>query len=194
MSSIQAGHPQALSFSLEARRALSQLVDQARHRAMGTSSATAALRDAFIQRADDIENIVSRLAYPSDAPAGVVVLLDGHAECADLFDRPETLRAYWSRLVRSYALEALDRKRSKPSMDAAQRLLRRPGAAHLTPFASIGLGTDIRIVGNGVVGAALVHGQTVVHTGLFRHRERGDSSGLQGPRARARRLVRREQS
>ena len=161
----------------------------ARHRAMGTSSATAALRDAYVQRANDLDHVLSRLAYPSDAPVGVVVLVDGHAECADLFDRPETLRLYWNRLVRSYALEALDRKANKPSVDSAARLLRRPGGASLTPFASVGIGTDVRIMGNGVVGAALVHGQSVVHTSLFRHRERDHGSDLQGPRARARRLA-----
>ena len=165
---------------------------EARHRAIGTSSATAALSDAYMQRADDLENVVSRLAYPSDA-MGVVVLLDGHAECADLFDRPEALHVYWSRLVRSYALEALGRNPSKPSIDSAARLLRRPLGAKLTPFPSIGIGTDVRIAGGGVVGAALVQGQTVVHTGLFRHHGRDVETGLQAPRARARRLARREQ-
>jgi hypothetical protein len=164
----------------------------ARHRAMGTSSATAALRDAYVQRANDLDHVLSGLAYPSDEPVGVVALVEGRAECADLFDRPETLRAYWNRLVRSYALEALDSTPRKPSVNSAARLLRRPGGASLTPFASLGIGTDVRIVGNGVVGAALVHGQTVVHTGIFRHRERGRDSELQGPRARARRMVRRE--
>ena len=165
----------------------------ARHRAMGTSSATAALRDAYVQRGNDLDHVLSGLAYPSDGPVGVVALFEGRAQCADLFDRPETLRVYWNRLVRSYALEALDRKPGKPSVDSAAWLLRRPGRARLTPFASIGIGTDVRIVGNGVVGAARVHGQKVVHTGIFRHRERGHGADLQGPRERARRLVRREQ-
>lgn len=164
----------------------------ARHHAMGTFSATAALRDAYVQRGNDLDHVLSGLAYPSDGPVGVVALFEGRAECADLFDRPETLRVYWNRLLRSYALEALDRKPGKPSVDSAARLLRRPGKASLTPFASIGIGTDVRIMGNGVVGAALVHGQSAVHTSLFRHRERGHGSYLQGPRARARRLARRE--
>jgi hypothetical protein len=164
----------------------------ARHHTMGTSSATAALRDAYVQRGNDLDHILSGLAFPSDGPVGVVALFEGRAECADLFDRPETLRVYWNRLVRSYALEALDRRPGKPSVDSAARLLRRPGGASFRPFASIGIGTDVRIMGNGVVGAALVHGQSVVHTSLFRHRERGHGSDVQGPQSRARRLARRE--
>jgi hypothetical protein len=80
---------------------------EARHRATRTTSATAALSDAYIQRGNDLDTVADGLPYPSDGPTGVVALMDGYAECADLFDRPETLRVYWTRLVRSYALEAI---------------------------------------------------------------------------------------
>jgi hypothetical protein len=123
----------------------------------------------------------------------VVALIDGRAACGDLFDRPETLRAYWDRLVRSYALEALGREACEPSVASAARLLRRAQEAILSAFPSIGVGIDVRINGNGVVGAALAHGTTVVHTSLFRHRELASASDLQDPRARARRLIRRNQ-
>jgi hypothetical protein len=167
---------------------------EARHRSTRTHSATAALRDAYVQRGQDLDSIVSRLEYPSDNPTGVVALYDGHAACADLFDRPETLRRYWNRLVRSYALEALDLPPREPSPGSAARLLQRATCAALQPFASVGAGTDVRITGNGVVGAALVHGGAMVHAGLFRHRERGVGGLLQSPRARARRIATREQS
>lgn len=166
---------------------------EARHQTARTHSATAALHDVYLQRGRDLDNIANELECPSDNPTGIVALFDGHATCTDLFDRPETLRTYWDRLVRSYALEALDRAPSQPSRASAARLLQRPLNATLMPFASIGVGVDVRINGNGVVGAALVHGQAVVHVGLFRQRERGTSGGVQSPRERARRSAGREQ-
>lgn len=162
---------------------------QARHRATRTASATAALNDVYVQRGKDLERVVDGLSYPSDSPIGVVALIDGHAECVDLFDRPETLRVYWNRLVRSYALEVLDRTPCEPSIESAARLLEGPRGAVLTPFESVGMGTDVRITGNGVVGAALVLGAAVLHTALFRQRQRRVESGLQSPRARARRIA-----
>ena len=164
-----------------------------RHRSARTYSATAALRDVYVQRGPDLDIIVNELECPSDNPTGIVALFDGHAACADLFDRPETLRLYWDRLVRSYALEALDRAHHEPSRASAARLLLRPLKATLMPFASIGVGVDVRINGNGVVGAALLHGRSVVHVGLFRQREWGIGGDVQSPRMRARRSAGREQ-
>lgn len=127
---------------------------------------------------------------PADGPVGVVALVGGRAACADVFDRPETLRAYWPRLVRSYALEAADSPPSKPSLNSALRLLRRPAKSTRTPFLSPGVGVDLRIGGNGVVGAALVHGGAVLHTALFRRSGRHTDGPLQSPGQRARRLGR----
>jgi hypothetical protein len=162
----------------------------ARHLSTGTHSATAALRDAFQLRALDIDRMVEGFAQPPDKATGVVLLLDGHAMCADLFDRPEALRHYWPRLVRSYALEALDYQASEPSMASAIRLLQRPAGATLAPFPSTGAGIDVRVNGNGVVGGALVHDGSVLHAALFRYRQISRDTNLQGPRLRARRYLR----
>jgi hypothetical protein len=161
----------------------------ARHHQTRTVSATAALRDAYVQRADELARAERDLPYPEDHPTGVIALVEGRALCADLFDRPETLRQYWSRLVRSYAIEAVDgRSAAKPRLDSARRLLARPLTAVRTPFASPGLGVDVRIAGNGVVGAALVHDGSVLHTSLFRRRQTPGNRGMRSPGERARRL------
>jgi hypothetical protein len=138
-----------------------------RHRQTGTRSATAALRDAYTARRSELEAAERDLPYPSDDPTGVVAVVNGQAACADLFDRSDTLRQYWTRLVRSYALEAIGASDVEPRLDSASHLLAAVGGAGLRPFPSPGLGVDLRITGNIVVGSSLIHASNVLHTALF---------------------------
>ena len=162
----------------------------ARHRAAGTHSATGAMFDAYHQRQGELEQTAATLRCPEDDPVGVVALVGGHATCADLFDRAETLRAYWPRLVRSYTLESLGAAPATPAPDSAAALLRRPLEAQLVPRPSPGMGVDVRVEGTGVVGAALVHAGPAVHTALFGAREPpGGEPPLRGPSERAQRYV-----
>lgn len=78
----------------------------------------------------------------------------------------------------------------EPRLDSARRLLARPLHSVRAPFASPGLGMDVRIAGNGVVGAALVHDGSVLHTALFRRRQTPANGGMLRPGERARRLER----
>jgi hypothetical protein len=161
-----------------------------RHRRTGTRSATAALRDAYVTRGRELEAAEQALVLPNDGPTGVIAMVEGRAVCADLFDRPETLRTYWSRLVRSYALEAVGSVPGEPRLDSAERLLARPADAALRPFKSPGLGVDVRVTGSGVVGASLVHARNVLHTALFRQTERLTRGQIRSPRERGRRFDR----
>lgn len=162
----------------------------ARHRQHGVASASGAMRDAYAHFDAELERARRELACPEGA-VGVVALVGGRAVCADVFDRSGTLRAYWPRLVRSYGLEALGAAEVEPALDSAARLLRRPLEASRSVFRSPGLGSDVRLSGNGVVGAALVVEDAVVHTALFRWRpEPGASaSDLRRPSERMRRHV-----
>jgi hypothetical protein len=162
---------------------------EASHRRTGTRSATAALRDGYVQRADELAEAERELHCPDDNPTGMIAMLEGRAVCADLFDRPAALRTYWSRLVRSYALEAVGARPDRaPRLDSAQRLLDRPLQAVRTSFASPGMGDDVRVTGNGVVGAALVYEASVLHAALFRRRQAPPRSELRSPSQRARRF------
>jgi len=144
---------------------------------VGSHSRTGAMRDAYIKRQEDLAQAEERFRSPADGAVGTVALFGGRAACADVFDQPGTLGAYYPRLVRSYMLEALSASAASPALDSAQELLRGPLKAERTPFRSPGLGEDVRIRGNGVVGAALVCDRVVVHTALFRHWR----DGTEGP-------------
>ncbi len=157
----------------------------ARHRRVGSHSATGAVRDAYIQNERLLRSAEQDLPCPERA-VGVVALVGGRALSADLFDRPETLAHYWRRLVRSYALEAMEGNLAEPDLHSAERLLRRPARAECRAFASAGLGTDVRIRGNGVVGTGLLFEGSPVHTALFRQRgdQRREGGSIRRPSAR----------
>jgi hypothetical protein len=124
---------------------------------------------------------------------GVVALVNGQPICVDIFDRAATLHAYWSNLVRSYALEAESVTSAATSPSTAQAstmtLLTSAVAAPKRVFRSRGLGSDVRVATSDVLVAGLVLEEAAVHIALFprdRHRTAADS--LARPSARARRL------
>lgn len=157
-------------------------------RIRGTRSDTAAVHDVYLGLSDTLDHAEQILRCPADGPVGLVAFIGGRAVCADIFDRPPTLSAYWRRLVRSYAVEAAGATPATLSLNSALRLIASASAAVPVAHPSSGLGRDLRLSGATVVGAALVHEDAVVHTALFGKRAQGRGVGVRRPRERARRL------
>ncbi len=76
------------------------------HRQLGTSSPTAALRDAYSARGADVERYVAALP-PVEGQLGSLVLIDGTVLGLDFVSRPEAYARLHPKLVRSYAMEAI---------------------------------------------------------------------------------------
>jgi hypothetical protein len=98
-------------------------------------------------------------------------VIDGKIVAADLFDKRNTLNKLWSKLIKSYAIDALEEPKQKPTVvqpDQISQWLKAAGAAKQQWFDSPGVGHDIRIEGEQVVGAALVVEGHPVHLELFR--------------------------
>jgi hypothetical protein len=136
---------------------------------MGVSSDTMAMADAFVQRTEDLYSFVAKLPCPEDA-IGVFVAVNGKFRALDLFDRPSTLQQVWTRLVTSYATEALARRQSPdvetPTLDEAD-LLRRLGQTECATYPGVDLGEDWRFDSADTVGSALVAEGTAVHLSAF---------------------------
>jgi O-acetyl-ADP-ribose deacetylase (regulator of RNase III) len=118
-----------------------------------------------------IEETRVRLGAAPTGAVGVVAVIDGQARAADLFDKPETLAEFWPRLVRSYALEAVNAGPTDDSIAvaAAQALLDSGVRASQTAsaFPAHGLGEDVRLEAPDVQGAALIHAGVAIHAVLF---------------------------
>ncbi len=148
------------------------------------SSPTGALREAYRQRAGDLEGIERGVGVPAPEQTGVIACVAGRPITLDLFDRPETLAQVWPRLVRSYALDALWHEAVDPSPEEAQVFLAALRAAEVTAHDAIGLGTDIALSGRDLAGGALVWEGAIVHLAALRPAETGVRRRGVGDRSR----------
>ncbi len=153
----------------------------AKQRGTRTHSATGAMNDIYREKAKDLSDY--ERAFPGvEGAVGMAVALNGRMAGADLFDQPATAARLWQKLVRSYAMDALDGQKAEPvARERAERLLKRLVGARVESFPSIGLGQDLRLEGDRAVGSALVFEGIAVHLGIFRihgHRSRSGSTDM----------------
>jgi hypothetical protein len=140
---------------------------------LAASSPTSAMSDIFEQYTAKLEDYVSPFA-PSEDQVGMMCAIDGRIVGFDLFDCADTLRKLFPKLIRSYALDALDASLAKrtearaPSAEDAAEFLNVVARAKLETFPAIGEGEDLRLSSGGLTGAALAKQERVVHLSAFR--------------------------
>lgn len=149
---------------------------------LAAASPTSAMHAAYEQRAGDLGEYLAHLRW-QPGQTGVVAGVGGRIVCADLFDRPSTMEALWDRLIPSYAVEAMAKRdwlgrtveavRGGVTPADAEAFLRGARDATITEHPAIGRGTDLRITGDGLVGAALEVDAAIVHLAMFRTERRG---------------------
>jgi hypothetical protein len=149
---------------------------------------------AYEQRAGDLHEHLAHLRWQAEQ-TGVVAGVGGRIVCEDLFDRPSTMEALWERLIPSYAVEAMA-KGGDGGVTAAdvETFLRGARDAMITEHPTIRRGTDLRITGEGLVGAALEVDGAIVHLAMFRTEGRGHGRKPLGIATMAERRMRFPQS
>ncbi len=138
-------------------------------RAMGSRSRSDALHETFEDRAHELEEALGSLPAP-DGCNGAAFAIGGKIVGADLFDKPATLRKLWSKLIKSYAMDAFEDSEEKAKPVQAERIaewLRAASTARQHWFDSPGIGKDVRIESQHLVGATLVIEEHPVHLELF---------------------------
>jgi hypothetical protein len=140
---------------------------------LAASSPTSAMSDIYEQYTAKLEDYVRTFA-PADGQVGIMFAIDGRIVGFDLFDCADTLRKLFPKLIRSYALDALDASLGKetetkaPSADDAAEFLNVVARAKLETFPAIGEGEDLRLSARELTGAALAKKERVVHLSAFR--------------------------
>jgi len=141
---------------------------------LGTPSATSAMEDIFRARREGIDEFVAALR-PEPEQTGAVFALNGSVAGLELFDHPDALAATFPKLVRSWALDAIEdapQEVSAPPIEAAQAFLEIVADAEMQSFDAVGQGTDVRLRAAEVSGGAVVDGGRVspgpFSTGGFR--------------------------
>ena len=129
------------------------------------------------ERASRLEEMLAALQWPEGA-VGFVAVVGQQVLGAELFADAALAQAYWGKLARSYALEALDGGAATPDRPdrGEAQLLADALAAEISIHPSPGLGTDARLEGQRVSGAGLVHDGAVVHLSLFPEEETAASA------------------
>lgn len=113
---------------------------------------------------------------PEPTQLGAVFAIDGRVTGLDLFDHPDSLQRLLPKLVRSQALDAIERPpghEAEPAREDAVHFLIALCHAPQRAFASAGAGRDVRLAGYGIAGAALVDADTVLHLLAFPTRVAG---------------------
>jgi hypothetical protein len=138
-------------------------------------SDTSAMEQMFIDHAASIDRYVAGCA-PVDGQVGAVFAIGHRLVGFDLFDDEATCRKLLPKLVRSYAVDAIDTVTASSPSTWRGRAQGRKALAQVVPgflaavaaapqqrVPAVGLGEDVRLSGNGLVGAALIVDDGVVH-------------------------------
>jgi hypothetical protein len=136
---------------------------------LSATSDTSAMSAMFDKLETPIDAFVSAFP-PVDYQVGAMFFINGAQAGLELFDAASTWRKLAPKLVRSYAVDAIDRrnKRSrKRTQQASTAFAAAVGTAPASVFPAVGEGNDVRLSGTNVAGAALVAGGRVIHLSAF---------------------------
>jgi ARG/rhodanese/phosphatase superfamily protein len=135
---------------------------------LNAESATAAMSDIYERYTKRIDDYVGAFAA-IDRQAGAVFTMNGNIIGFDLFDSPGTFQKLLPKLVRSYALDAIDTDtKTAVSREPVEELLLEIAQAEAKTFPASGDGVDVRLTGSNVTGAGLLVNGRVVHLSAFR--------------------------
>ncbi|MEQ1730530.1 MAG: DUF6569 family protein, partial [Vicinamibacterales bacterium] len=135
---------------------------------LDSASATGAMSAVFDRHEASVGDFVAALpSLPNQA--GAVFAINGRVIGLELFDAPATWRKLAPKLVRSYALDAIDRTGAPSSALAEEARAFMAALAALEPsrFPSTGVGMDMRLSSERLNGAALVVDNQAVHLSAF---------------------------
>jgi len=133
------------------------------------SSPTGAMSAIFESQASSLEEFTRAFTW-QEGQCGVAFAIGGRVLGLEIFDHPEVMRRFFQKLVRSYALDALDADPSAhepASVEAACALVTQIGAAQSFAEQAVGLGKDVRFNGPETCGAALWAQERYVHICSF---------------------------
>lgn len=132
-------------------------------------SPTGAMSAIYERHKNSTEEFTRAFTWES-GQAGAGFAIGGHVLGLELFDQAEVMRRFFPKLVRSYALDALDaasETNATASSEELVRLLAQIGEAQSFSEQAIGLGKDVRFKGAEVSGAALWAQGRYVHICAF---------------------------
>lgn len=160
---------------------------------MDVDSPTAAMADIY-ERYDVTLRDYEQALKPPDGQVGALFAINGRIVSLDVFDYASTFARFFPKLLRGCALDAISyfQPQFTPlTSSAVQDFIHRVAHADAQVFPAVGEGEDVRFRAAGVVGAALVARERMVHLCAFTLPDEGNPfdpfTSLSRPSARWRR-------
>lgn len=99
----------------------------------------------------------------------MAVFIGGKFVCLDSFDNQKSLRQLFEKMIEIYALDALEQPGNKKEITAGavESLLKKIASVETKTYPSAGLGEDLRLSGDGLVGSCLMFNGRVIHLAVF---------------------------
>jgi hypothetical protein len=136
---------------------------------MEAPSATQSMAEIFDCHRTSLESFVEAFT-PCEKQSGGLFAIGSEIVGLDLFDRRTTLAATLPKLVRSYAIDAMEAEREdnlRAQKKDAKAFLGKLAMAEIRSYEAVGLGTDLRLLTPGVIGGALAVDGSLLHLAAF---------------------------
>jgi len=146
---------------------------QEKQQRMGVRSGTATNRDTFAAHANAVRSLEQAFAaQPGQCGA---LLGIGDELCLDAVSRPDAFALLWPKLRAGYLLDALERlDRRATSVERVAQFADAVGSARATRGPSAGLGADVRLRGEGVIGSGLELNDETIQLSAFTSDDTGE--------------------
>ncbi len=129
----------------------------AKARRLMASSPTGAMSAIYERHSNSVEEFTRAFKW-QEGQCGIAFGIAGRILGLEIFDHPEVMRRFFQKLVRSYALDALDEAQvgNEPArVEGVRAVVTQMGTAQSFTGQALGLGKDVRFHGPGISGAAL---------------------------------------
>ena len=135
---------------------------------MQVGSSTHAIADAYEHFSGSLEEYV-QASSTTDTQVGACFAINGKIRGVELFDVSATCAKLMPKLIRSYALDAIEEGQETAADDAQSitDFIQAVAAAPADSFKALGEGEDLRIHASGITGGALAARDRVVHLCAF---------------------------
>jgi hypothetical protein len=135
---------------------------------MAVNSSTDAMADAYDLFSGSVEEYVQAF-NTGVTQVGACFAINGKIRGIELFDMSDTCQKLLPKLIRSYALDAIEERHEvdSPTAHDVSEFIAAVRAASADSFKALGEGEDLRFRSNSVAGGALAARERVVHLCAF---------------------------
>lgn len=135
----------------------------------GAQYGTGALKDGFAARKQTTNDFCSTFRKRK-GQCGLLVFIHKQFAGLEVFSREDAYRSLHSKLIRSYAMDTILTERPGRGYmggDRPRSILKMVAGCRVEVYPSVGMGSDVRLKGEGLIGSALVYENVPVYTAFF---------------------------